>query len=113
MTMPAYLKVNDTFDTEVEVKKEIEQFCDTFFVEFVVETNNKKYLKFVCRHGYRQRRRGKGERDHQHYLFENCGAYISFYKSQKDGTLKCTRLENVHCHPVSERLYRCGTSYTY
>ena len=49
--------------------------------------------------------KSKGERPKQHYNHLACKAFVSFYKSLKDGTLKCTKVNNEHNHEVSEKIY--------
>ena len=100
------LSVEDIFTTVQDAKEKVKQFCDTEFVDMKIETNNKKYLKFVCKHGARLRARSTGNRPNQHQNFLGCKASISFFKSQKDNTLKCTKIDNEHNHAVSEKLYK-------
>ena len=98
-----HLSIGDIFDTVDSVKVKVQELCDGNFVDFKVETNNKKYLRFACKHGARLRLRSKGERPNQHYQnFLSCKATIAFYKSQKDDSLKCTKFDN---HAVSEQIY--------
>ena len=104
--MAAPLRAGDILANAEEAKEMVKQFSEANFVDFKVDTNNSKTLKFVCKHGERLRSRSKGDRPKQHYNFIDCKATISFYKSKKDGTCKCTRLDNIHNHPVSEQFYK-------
>ena len=99
------LSKNDIFTSVEEAKNVVQRYTETNYVDFKVATNNAKALKYCCKYGTRLRRRGKGEREGQHYNALQCQATITFYKSQKDGSLKCTKLDNVHSHPVSEKIY--------
>ena len=95
------LEIGDIFGNEEEAKEKVKRFNVDNYVDFIVETNNQKYLKMVCKHGLRHRvRRPKHERSHQHHNFLECKATIAFYKSKKEGTLKCTVFDNQHNHPV-------------
>ena len=98
--------VGSIYESEDEIKESVRKFNEVNFVDFVVATYNKKSLRFVCKHkhGCPQRKRSTGIRVHQHYNAQNCKAVINFYKTAK-GLLKCTVLDNVHNHPVSEALY--------
>ena len=99
------LIVGSTYESEDVIKESVRKFNETNFVDFVIATNNEKSLRVVCKHGCPQRKRSTGIRVHQHYNAQNCKAVINFYKTSK-GLLKCTVLDNVHNHPVSEALYK-------
>ena len=100
------LSVGDIVHSDERAKAMVLKFNQDNFVDFVVETNNQKSLRFVCKHGARQRARSKGQRPKQHQNFLDCKAAISFYKSLKNGTIKCTKIYNEHNHPVSEQIYK-------
>ena len=99
------LSVTDVFATVEDAKEVVKEFNEKNFVDFKVEINNKTYLKYSCKHGGRGIRLdpngNKRERIHQHYNSLKCKAVISFYKSRKDGSLKCTHFFNEHNHEVS------------
>ena len=104
--MASLLEVGKVFRGEEVAKAAVDDFGKTNFVDFVVDTNNKLCLKYVCKHGARFRPRCSGERPKQHYNALECSAVISFYKSPKlNGGTKCTRLEDIHNHPVSQLIY--------
>ena len=108
--MTSTLTVGVTFNSIQSAKDDVLKFCDDNFVNFVVDTNNKKSLRFVCKHGTRQRVRGTGNRPNQHQNFLDCKASISFFKSQKLNNLKCTKIENQLDHPVSKQIYKYGNA---
>ena len=87
-----------------DAKEVVKEFNKKHFVDFVVAANNKKTLRFVCKHGCAQRKRTKGLRKTQHYNAQNCGAFVNFYKTKNEG-IKCTQFINTHNHPVSEEIY--------
>ena len=88
-----------------DAKKSVEAFNKVNHVDYMIETNNKQTLRFLCKHGCRQKKRSKGERKTQHYNAIRCGALINFYKSRKkDGSLNCTQFVVEHNHPVSGRI---------
>ena len=93
------------FNTSEEALESVVAYNEANFVDFRSETHKKKSYRFVCKHGCRQNARGKGERPLQHYNVLGCEAAINFYISQKDETLKCTKLKKNHNHVVSEQLY--------
>ena len=102
-----YLKVGDRFDTIDDAKVAVKNFGSAIFADFKVDTNNKKSLKFCCKHGGRKRKKKcNGERINQHYNNMGCKAVITFYKSSKDDTLRCTTIENEHNHVLSEAIYK-------
>ena len=98
------LLVGSKFETVDLVKECVKDFNKEHCVDFVVNTNNQKSLRFICKHGCPQRKRSKGERVQQHYNALNCEAFINFYKTKKDG-IKCTQINNIHNHPVSKEIY--------
>ena len=71
-----------------------------------MNTNNKTCLRYFCKHGGRVKdKKGTGERIKQHNNHMGCTALISFYKSQKNGSLTCTKVASEHNHAVSENIY--------
>ena len=94
------------FCSELEAKQAVKNFCETNYVSFRVDTNNKQCLKFCCKNGGRIRgSKTQGERIHQHYNQMNCPALVRFYKSKKDGSLTCTKIVNEHSHAVTAAIY--------
>ena len=94
------------FSPELEAKQAVKNYCETNYVSFRVDTNNKQCLKFCCKNGGRIRGpKTQGERIHQHYNQMNCPALVRFYKSKKDRTLTCTKIVNEHSHSVTAAIY--------
>ena len=55
------LLVGSKFETVDLVKECVKDFNKERCVDFVVNTNNQKSLRFICKHGCPQRKRSKGE----------------------------------------------------
>ena len=104
--MSHLLGIGDTFASVETAKEKVKEYCDDKFVDLKVETNNKNYLKFICKHGARLRPRSTGERPNQHQNFLGCKASVTFSKSLKDNSIKCTKIVDEHTHAVNEKIYK-------
>ena len=100
------LKEGDTFANVEDAKEAVKEFGSAVFADFRVDTNNKYSLRFFCKHGGRKKdKTGTGARKKQHYNHMDCKASISLYKSQKDGSITCTKINSEHTHPVSKAIF--------
>ena len=100
------LKEGDSFATVEDAKDAVKEFGSAFFADFKVNTNNKYSLRYFCKHGGRNKEKtATGARKKLHYNHMDCKASISVYKSQKDGSITCTKINNEHTHPVSQAIF--------
>ena len=100
------VKIGDTFASVADAKDAVKRYGAALYADFRVNTNNKTCLRYFCKHGGRVKdKKGTGERIKQHYNHMGCTASIMFYKSQKNGSLTCTKIASEHNHAVSESIY--------
>ena len=102
------IQLNKKFSTVEDVKVFIKVVNDKHYTNFVVETNNKFSLVFVCKHGVHRNSKSKGKRTALHYNYMGCYAKIRFYKSQRAGEEKKLRLSAFdlnHNHSTTKEVY--------
>ena len=96
------------FNNVEDAKKYIKEFNEDNFTNFVVDSNNKRSLVFICKHGVHRDSTSKGVREAQRYNYLGCNAKIRLYKSQKEddrGILRITSVDMNHNHCISEEVF--------
>ena len=96
------------FNNVEDAKKYIKEFNEDNFTNFVVDSNNKRSLVFICKHGVHRDSTSKGVREAQRYNYLGCNAKIRLYKSQKEddrGILRITSVDLNHNHCISKEVF--------
>ena len=79
-----------------EVKDALVRHNEKNKTNFVIDTNGSKSFIIKCAHGVKRKSRSKGKRPSQHVNYLGCPALINIYKSQKDDTMKVTKVDENH-----------------
>ena len=102
------MEKNKKFANVEEVKEFMKRYNEENYTNFIVQTNNKRSMTFVCKHGYHRDSTSKGIRGNLTYNFLGCTAKIRLYKAQKGGdigTLSVTAVDLQHNHSTSKEIF--------
>jgi len=103
--------VGKVFATQEEAKTCIKDYNKEHFTEFIIDSNHKKAMVAICKHGKKRKSMSKGIRHNLHYNFVGCKAKFNLYKSQVPGSksLKVTQVLLEHSnHDVNVEVYNRG-----
>ena len=108
MTENNTLHLKQKFDNVNSLKEFIKTYNEQNFTNFVVETNNKRSVVLVCKHGVQRNSKSRGQRANQRYNYLGCEAKVRIYKTQKGdeaGTLNVTSVNLDHNHDTSKQIF--------
>lgn len=103
--MASFSEVGKTWQDPEQFVKDFYKFCDENYQPLFIETNNKKQVRLLCRHGKYRASSSKGDRVKQRYNYLGCTAKITCYKPANSSTIKVTSVNLEHNHEISESAY--------